>query len=85
MHVLRNVEDAKRLGKEIPIKEVKALINDFREFNPFHVLGCEEDAQAYLDENWEGRMLDFQHFGFPPRDDRRRRRKPSVRHEGQSE
>jgi len=75
MHVLRNSEDAKRLGKELSIREIRSLVRDFKDFNPFHILASEEDAVAYLTENWEGRILDLQHFGIVPREDRRKRRR----------
>jgi hypothetical protein len=62
--VLRNVEDARLLGKEnIPFKDAQDLVRLFEEFNPFHILPADK-ARRYLDENWEGRMLDLQHFGL---------------------
>lgn len=62
--ILNNAEDAKRLGKEgIPFKTAIVLIREFQEFSPFHILPPDR-ARKYLDENWEGRMLDLQHFGL---------------------
>jgi hypothetical protein len=65
--ILRNSEDARRLGKEgISFKEVVSLIREFKEFNPFHILPADR-AQKYLDKYWNGRALDIQHFGFRAR------------------
>jgi len=62
--VIRNSEDAKQLGKDgILFKKAIELIREFEEFNPFHIMPADR-ARKYLDENWEGRMLDFQHFGI---------------------
>lgn len=70
---LRNSEDAKRLGKDgIAFKEAVTLIREFEEFHPFHILPSDR-AQKYLDEYWEGRPLDIQHFGFKPRPKKRRK------------
>lgn len=73
--VLRDSEDAKKLGKEgISFQDAKALIREFEEFNPLHILPADR-AKQYLDENWEGRVLDYQHFGFKPRPKKRPFRK----------
>jgi hypothetical protein len=78
--VINNAEDAKRLGKEnIPFKTAAALVQEFEDFNPFHILPSDR-ARKYLDENWEGRMLDFQHFGIKLR--RRTGPTPPVVKEG---
>jgi hypothetical protein len=70
--IINNAEDAKRLGKEnIPFKTAIALICEFQEFNPFHILPPDR-ARKYLDESWEGRTLDLQHFGI-----KLRRRSPT--------
>ena len=64
---LRNSDDAKKLGKAgIAFKDAVALIREFEEFNPLHILPADR-AKKYLDENWNGRVLDIQHFGFKPR------------------
>lgn len=63
--IIRNVEDAKNLGKQLSFRAIMQLINNFRDFNPYHILP-EERAEQYLKENWEGRMLDLQHFGIKP-------------------
>jgi hypothetical protein len=60
---IQNVEEARQA--KVIFKDAQALIEDFNEFNPFHILP-EERAQKYLNENWEGRMLDLKHFGFTP-------------------
>jgi len=64
--VIRNVEDAKNLGKQLSFRDIIKLISNFREFNPRHILP-EDRAEQYLKENWEGRILDLQHFGIKPR------------------
>jgi len=62
--VINNVEDTRRLGKEgIPVKLALDFVRQFEEFNPFHILPADK-ARKYLDENWEGRTLDLQHFGI---------------------
>ncbi len=72
---LRNSDDARRLGKEgIPFKEAVAFIREFEEFNPYHILPPDR-AKKYLDENWGGKSLDIQHFGFKPRP-RKKRKEP---------
>jgi hypothetical protein len=70
---IRNVEDAKKFGPGLSLRQIRELIVNFDEFNPHHILP-EEDAQKYLDENWEGRPLDVKHFNVGPR--RRIVRKP---------
>ena len=76
--VLRNAEEARQLGKEgILFKDALGLVRLFEEFNPFHILPADK-ARKYLDENWEGRMLDLQHFGI------KLRRRPMNRNQDES-
>ena len=75
MNMLHNSDDAKKMGKEgLSFKEAIVLIREFEEFNPNHILP-KDKAKTYLDEHWEGRMLDIQHFGFKPRNKRREKGK----------
>lgn len=62
-----NSVDAKKLGEEgITFNEARALVRQFEEFNPFHILP-EDRAHTYLEDNWGGRLLHTFHFGFRPR------------------
>lgn len=64
---IRNASDAKRAGQNgITYNEAINLIRMFKLFNPYHILP-EAKAKVYLDENWEGRLLDLRHFGLIPR------------------
>ena len=71
LYGIRNVHDTKKLGKQLTFREIKELVNQFEDFDPRHILP-DDRAQQYLDQNWEGRTLDFQHFGIKPR----KKRKP---------
>lgn len=62
-----NAAQAKEAGKSgIAYDEAIRLIKEFKIFNPYHILPVNQ-ARKYLNQHWEGRLLDLRHFGLTPR------------------
>ncbi len=62
-----NAVQAKVMGENgITYDDAMKLVREFKLFNPYHILP-ENKARKYLNENWDGRLLDLRHFGLTPR------------------